>query len=341
MREVLRMYVVGLALFLILQMTDVISGTVGRALSTHASFSQYMMALLVYLPTIFTRALVVAVPFSILLALSRLQNDSELKATAAAGVRPVSLIWPLLLPFALVGVLAFWNTGTIMPAGLDRWERIWRDIYGQGVQPIANQDRYTYAPVGGLYYAGLVQPDAQGSKAQLLGVMVQRGNETLTAQTGTWDARAQTWRLDSVWRTVPGKRPEFLAGGITVPQNDALLPPPPDPKKISNIQLRKELQSGKLYGETRRVYEYTLATRYADPFTPVAFALAAGALGLLFRNRVAALAGVVVFVATFYALWWALMPQLARVGAMNPVLAAWFPSLLFLAVGAVLAWRLR
>lgn len=340
MREVLRMYVVGLALFVILQMTDILSSTVGRAMTAHASFTQFLSALLAYSPTILSKTLVVAVPFAILLAFSRLQKDSEFKAIAAAGVRPLSLIWPLLLPFALVGGLVFWNTGNLMPAGLDRWERIWQGIYGN-MPPIPSQDRYTYAPPGALYYAGRVTGDAQGQSAQLYGVMVQRGEETLTAQTGVWDAQSRTWRLDSPWRTVTGQRPEQIVAGLTVPQNDTLQPPPPDPKKLSNASLRAELNSGNLHGEMQRVYQYQLASRYADPFTPIAFALAASALGLLLRSRVAAIGVVIVFIATFYVLWWFLMPQLARVGALDPALAAWIPSLLFLALGLGLAWRLR
>ena len=48
----------------------------------------------------------------------------------------------------------------------------------------------------------------------------------------------------------------------------------------------------------------------------------------------------VVFVGLFYVLW-IMAPQFARVGALPPVLAAWLPNLVFLAVAAVLAWRLR
>lgn len=334
------MYAVGFALFIVLQMTDVIASTVGQALRAHASFGQFAAALLAWFPTILTRALVVTVPFAILLAFSRLQKDSEFKAMSAAGIRPLNLILPLVLPFAVVGGLAYWNSGTLVPAGQVKWEQTWQGIFGNGAI-IPSQDRYTYAPTGALYYAGRVTSDPQGRSAQLFGVMVQRGQETLTAQTGVWDAQARTWRLDSPWRSVPGERPSQIVQGLTVPQNDTLQPPPPDPKKLSNARLRQEMQGGNLGGETRRIYQYTLATRYADPFTPIAFALAAGALGLLFRNRVAAIGGVIVFIASFYVLWWFVMPQLARVGAISPVLAAWIPSLLYLSIGALLAWRLR
>lgn len=339
LREVLRMYLAGLALFLILQMTDALSSTVGKALTYKATFAEAGTAFLGILPTFVNRSLVLAVPFGILLGLSRLQRDSEVKALLAAGVRPLSVVWPLLLPFALVGALAFVNAGSVVPAGLDRWDRTWYGIFGMAT-PIPSQDRYTYAPPGALYYAGRVLNDSGGQSAQLSGVMVQRGDEILTAQTGRWDAAARTWVLDSPWVTRTGKAPAQQTGPVTVPQQDRLEPPPPDPKKISNAQLRAELARGDLGREARRDYSYQLAARYADPFTPVAFALAAGALGLLFRSRAAATAAVIVFIAGFYVLW-ETMPTLARSGAIGPEVAAWLPSVLFTLIGLGLAWRLR
>lgn len=63
-------------------------------------------------------------------------------------------------------------------------------------------------------------------------------------------------------------------------------------------------------------------------------------LGLLIRNQAAALAAVIVFIAGFYVLW-ITMPQLARAGAVDPTLAAWVPSLIFLLLGLGLAWRVN
>lgn len=346
LREVLHLYAAGVALFLILQMTDVISGTIGKILTYHASAAQGAEALASQLPSILNRALVLSVPFAVLLGLSRLQRDSEVKAMLAAGVRPLSLVWPLALPAVLIGAVAFWNAGTLVPAGLTHWDRTWYGIFHMS-QPIASQDRYTFAPQGALYYAGRVTPDAQpsaptstGQSAQLSGVMVQRGDEILTALSGTWNSANQTWTLQDPWITRPGEVPTQQLGPVSVPQRDQLEPPPPDPRKVSNAQLRAELAGQALNRDARRDYRYQLATRYADPFTPIVFALAAGGLGLLFRSRVAATAAVVVFIASFYVLWITMGP-LARSGALSPELAAWVPSLAFALLGLGLAWRLR
>lgn len=144
------MYGAGLALLLALQFADTLSSTLGKAIAYRATASESATAFLAILPTIFNRALVLSVPFAILLGLSRLQRDSELKAAFAAGIRPLSLVWPLLLPFTLVGALAFWNAGTVVPAGLDRWDKTWYSIFNVP-EKIPTRDNYTYAPPGALY----------------------------------------------------------------------------------------------------------------------------------------------------------------------------------------------
>lgn len=356
------MYGAGLALLLALQVADTLSSTLGKALAYRATPTEGVTAFFAILPTIVNRSLVLAVPFAILLGLSRLQRDSELKAAFAAGIRPLSLVWPLLLPFALVGAVAFWNAGTVVPAGLDRWDRTWFGIFNMP-EKIPTRDNYTYAPPGALYYAGRVTPgtpprpssapdssapdspvpDSAGTSAnlaQLAGVMVQRGGVVYTANSGVWDAAQRTWTLDSPWVTAPGQRPRQQAGPLTLPQTDALRPPPAEAKKVSNAQLRSALSGPGLSAQERREYTYQLASRYADPFTPIAFALAAAALGLLIRNQAAALAAVIVFIAGFYVLW-ITMPQLARAGAVDPTLAAWVPSLVFVLLGLGLAWRVN
>lgn len=339
LREVLRWYAAGLALFLVLQLADILSTTVGLLLGYNATPLEALTAFGAFAPTILNRALVLAVPFAVLLAFGRLQGDSELKAMFAAGVRPLSLVWPLALPFVLVGLLAFVNAGYVVPAGLDRWDRAWYGIYGT-TPPPPSQDNYTYAPPGALFYAGRVRNDSRSRVAQLDGVLVQRGGETVTAQSGVWDTGKRTWTLTDAWVTRPGEDPRQVRGPLVFPQGDTLSPPQPPANKVSTPRLRERLASARLSPEQRRDDTFQLAARVADPLTPLVFALAAGALGLLIRNRAAAFAAVLVFIVVFYVVW-TTAPQLARAGAVEPVLAAWLPNLVFLLFAGLLAWRLR
>lgn len=337
--EVLRWYAAGLILFLSLLMTDALSSTVAQLLTYQPPLWKAGAAFLAILPSLLSKALVAAVPFSILLAFSRMQRDNEFKAVLAAGIRPLSLVWPLALPFLAVAAFSFWNEGTLVPAGLRNWDRAWFEIYDQPMLP-PSQEKYTFAPPGALYYAGRVQTAEGPTQAQLTGVLVQRGDETLTAAQGTWDTRKHTWTLHSPWITRPGQAPRQEATSLTIPQGDLLRPPLQEGKKTSNAELRAALSRPDLQPSQRREYQFQLARRVSDPFTPLVFALAAGALGLLLRNRAAAFAAVVVFIAFFYVLW-VTVPNLAKAGALNPTLAAWLPNLTFVLLGAPLAWRLR
>lgn len=339
LREVLRWYAAGLALFLILQLTDALSTTVSYLLLYRATLGEALNAFSAIAPNQLNRSLVLAVPFAVLLAFGRLQGDSELKAAFAAGVRPLSLVGPLALPFLLVGAAAFVNAGYVVPGGLGRWDRAWYSIYGQ-VPPPPSQENYTYAPPGALFYAGRVTGSGNGHTAQLEGVLVQRGDETITASSGTWDTARRTWTLPQAWITRPGQDPRPRATPLVLAQTDTLEPPRPAADQVSTPQLRARLAAGRGSPEEQRVDRHQLAARFADPATPLVFALAAGVLGLLLRSRAAAFAAVVVFVGLFYVLW-VTAPQLARAGALPPALAAWLPNVVFILLTAALAWRLR
>ncbi|MDV6375399.1 LptF/LptG family permease [Deinococcus arenicola] len=337
--EIARWYLAGVALFLTLLMTDALSSTVGKLLIYHPPPGKALAAFLSILPQNLNKTLVLAVPFSILLAFSRMQRDNELKAILASGIRPLSLVWPLAVPFALVGVLAYFNAGVFVPAGLANWDRAWYSIYNSPLPP-PQQDKYTYAPPGALYYAGRISNDGTGQVARLDGVMVQRGDETITAQSGVWDSGKHTWTLSNAWITRVGQNPQQLTADVVIPQNDTLRPPPPAAQQVSNAELRAALAGTELGRKARRDYAFQLSARVADPVTPIVFALAAGMLGLLIRNRAAAFAAVLVFIVCFYVLW-TTVPGLAGAGALHPMLAAWLPNLAFLMLAGVLAWRLR
>jgi len=344
LREVLRWYAAGLALFLILQLVDILSSSVSTLFAYQATPLEALTVFGTQAPMVVNRALVLSVPFAVLLSFGRMQGDSELKATLAAGVRPLGLVWPLALPFALVGALAFVNAGYVVPAGLAQFKPAWEQIYGNAANP-PTRDNYTFAPPGELFYAGRITNYGDTNKAatdevQLQGVLVQRGGETVTAQTGTWNTRTRTWTVPGAWITRPGEDPRPAPGPLVFAQNDTLEPPPQKAEYVSTPALRARLAAGRGTPEEQRGDRFELTRRFADPLTPVVFALAAGMLGLLLRNRAAGFAATVVFLVGFYALWIS-VPPLARAGAVAPSLAAWLPNLVFLGVAAGLAWRLR
>ncbi len=116
--------------------------------------------------------------------------------------------------------------------------------------------------------------------------------------------------------------------------------PPPPTDQSSTPQLRRLLKTQAVGSEAYRRTAYELDRRLADALTPLIFVLAAGTLGLSLSNRAWAVGSVILFLVVFYALW-STAPQLAAVGALPPLLAAWLPNALFAVFGLALAWRLR
>lgn len=339
-REVLQWYAAGFALFMILQMVDALTTTVSYMLSYHVGLGGAVEIFGALIPSFLNRGLVLSVPFAVLLAFGRLQGNNEIKAMFAAGVRPLSLVLPLILPFAVVGAVAYWNADYAAPEGMGRYQSIWRKYMGYSDQPPLSQTNYTYASQGRLFHAGQVYAQAGSPVAQLNGVLVQQGDKTMTVSSGQWDTARKVWILPQPWVSQLGRDPYQEQQVLELPQNDSLKPPQRPNDEVSSAKLRARLAAGGQSPEERRADQMELQRRFADPFTPISFALAAGALGLLLRNRAAGFAATVVMTGGFYVLW-AMAPELAKVGAVSPVLAAWFPNLVFLAVASALLWRLR
>ncbi|WP_424950793.1 LptF/LptG family permease [Deinococcus sp.] len=343
LKEVLPWYLGGVLLFFVLLMTDNLSSTVGTLLAYHTGVGKALTLLVNKLPEFLNKCLVLAVPFALLLAFGRLAKDSEFKAAMAAGVRPLTLLLPLALPALLVGALAYYNAGWLTPASQARWLNFfYTGIYNTSPPP-PSTEKYAYAQGDTFFSAGRVQNDDNTRRAQIFGVLVIQGNTVYSAQSGVWDVSAHTWTLQGGTSVMADGTPRPIAGPLVLPQRDVLKRPDTPPDQTGTPQLRAQLAalgSGPERVQERRVLAFELSRRVADPFTPLAFALAAGALGLLISNRAWAAAGVILFIFGFYVLW-STMPSLAQAGALSPGLAAWLPNLAFLLLGGGLAWRLR
>ena len=342
-KEVWPWYVGGVLLFLTLQMTNALATTAGLLISYRVPLTEALGLFGNQLPGLLNRCLVVSVPFALLLAFGRLAKDSEFKAAMAGGVRPLTLLTPLLLPALLIGGAAYYNAGWLTPQGQAKWWNAWYGVY-KTAPPPPSTDRYAYAQGDTFYSAGRVQNDSGGTQAQLLGALVVRGGTTYSAPTGRWDAAAHTWTLQGGTVVGPDGVPRVFTVPVTLPQRDVLTQPATPTDQTSTPKLRQQLgalqAASRLPTENTRSVAFELSHRVADSFTPFVFVLAAGALGLLVSNRAWAAASVILFIFAFYVLW-STAPELARTGAMSPTLAAWFPNLVFLIMGGVLAWRLR
>lgn len=336
----LPLYAAGFVVFLLLTTTDLISSIAGALLRNNASFAQGVELYLARLPFLIGWVLPLAVPFAVLVAFGRLAKDSELKALSAGGVRPLSALWPLVLLGALVSAFAFYNANVLTPAGNARFDLVWNKVWYGGPPAPPSEDLYTYRDGDALFYAGRVQTlSGDPTKATLSGVLVQRPGVTYSAQSGTWDARAQTWEFRGYWETRPDKAPVFHPEQRRVTQRDRFDPPSPPAQQLPLPALRARAANSSLDVREQRSFQFELQRRFADPLTALGFALAGGAIGLLLRNRAWSFAAVVLLIFAFYVVWSA-MPQLVELGAIPVGWAAWLPNALLVLTALALVRRL-
>ena len=342
LKEVWPLYLAGVALFFFLQMTDYVSSTVGVLLAYKTGLLKALTLLSYQLPFVLNRCLALAVPFAVLLAFGRLAKDSELKAAYAGGIRPLGLLWPLLLPALAVGAVVYVNAGYLTPSGQAKYIRyFYTDIYKQAV-PTPTTEGYAHAEDGNFFTAGRIENLGKGSAgtlSNLSGVVVQTPQGTYSAFSGRWDAVKRIWTLRGGYKVTPDGIITRLEGDTVFTQTDVISRPPPPPEQSSTPELRALLVS-QPSGEDQRRTAYELSRRVADPFTPLVFVLAAGVLGLTLSNRAWAVGAVILFLVAFYALY-STAPQLAAVAALSPWQAAWLPNALFAVFALALAWRLR
>ncbi len=338
--EVLPLYAAGFLVFLALVTTDLITSVVGALLRYHAPFWLGVQLYLARLPFLLGEVLPLAVPFAVLIAFGRLAKDSELKALYASGVRPLSALWPLALLGLGVSLLAFYNANVLTPSGNVRFNDVWYQVY-RLPPPTPQQDRYVSRAKDTLFYAGSVRPvSGDPTRANLSGVLVQRPEVSYSAQSGLWNAKQKQWEFSGYWEVRPGQAPRFHPESLNVVQPDRLRAPNPPPEQLTLAKLRVQAQDASLDVRERRAARFEWQRRFADPLTALGFAVAAGALGLTLRSRPWAFASVLLMTFGFYVVWTA-TKEIAQLGAMPTLLAAWLPNLLLLLFAGALAWRLR
>ncbi|MBB6099427.1 lipopolysaccharide export system permease protein [Deinobacterium chartae] len=339
LRETLPLYLAGVALFLILQTTDLISTAAGVLINQRAPIEVALQLYLARVPVFVQKSLALAVPFALLLALGRMAKDSELKAAFASGVRPAWLVAPLAAFGLLVSALIFVNDSLWLPQSYKLWDVAVARIFRTSPPP-QNTTLYTRSEQGRLFYAGSVQQrNGDKTQADLLGVMVRTPDTTYTAQRGLWDARNKTWELYNVWayRTV-GEEPVNTPREV-FPHTSRLVAFTPPPEQLTVQQLRDRLNDPQLERGAARSIEFELQRRFADPVSALSFALAAGVLGVLLRNRSWAFVAIIGMIFVYYVVWSA-TPEFAKLGAMPVWTAAWLPNFLLVAFALSLSRRL-
>lgn len=295
-----------------------------------------------------SRGLPIALLFAVLLALSRLASDAEIKSMLAAGLSPLRLLWPVLGLSVVVAILSFANSETLVPRAAQKSLSTAREI-------LLDNPR-----VLGLGQEGTVLRDAFGRAitvdrvlpgGRFEGVRVVQTSLASPAREVMTAARGELQRGTSVLMLFEGQRVTFQNGrpstvatfeSAQLPVQDlqANLDTGGDALRPVNLplgQLLDKVRTLRSNGAEANFELTALHRKFAEPLAALAFAFFGVALALYTFRTGGAIGLVWVLLLTFaYYATWSVFRVMGEQGAVPPALAAWAPDGLYFVAGAVL-----
>jgi lipopolysaccharide export system permease protein len=345
----LRLFVMGslglplIAIFF--NLTDMLSKLLDRGLTMREIAVSYVYAIPEYAFLVMPAAVLFATVFTVV----GMGRHSELTAAKAGGQSFHRLMRPLFIASALAAVLTF-GVGELAPWATARQLEIQK---AKEARPTSARFNFVYSGDAGWVYT---VRSLDIARRQLKQVMFERqgtGPEypglVLTADSATYDDSLQVWRLRTGSSRViagPGQQATF---GFRSMRLRALRQSPADllaeskgPDEMRFAELGRYIDALKRSGNDANKLIVEQALKVALPVTCLIIALFGAPLAVT-TPRAGAAAGVAISLGT--ALIFLLLTQLTKAigegGAINPVVAAWFPNVMFLFAGLVLLAKVR
>lgn len=287
-------------------------------------------------------------PITVFLAVvfvtAQLAARTEIVAIMASGVSLRRVLWPYAMGAGFLGLLTFGVVGWVLPLGNKHRVQFERDYVKS---PYRFEGRNVHIKIGPRSYVSLESYNNVSNTGYhfvletIDGTVLRR---RLAAEAINWDSTKHMWHLTpQLVRTFRGPQDEALQ---TLAARDTTLNL--FPKDFgSNYRLAETLTLPELNALIRtkrergasdtQIYLSEKYERYAYPFAIVILAL----IGVILSARKSrtgvggqiALGFVLAFIFIFFVMF---SRNLAQVGQLPPMLAAWIPSLLFTGIGLVL-----
>ncbi|MDF7775734.1 LPS export ABC transporter permease LptG [Sphingomonas sp. AOB5] len=288
-------------------------------------------------------------PFSVLLGtiltLSQLNQNSEVIAMKAGGLSAHQVLAPLMVAGLVVAAISFTFNERVVAratATLTQWKKV-----DYGPLPIDRGDRTNVWVRDGDHLIEVESIKGRGDAAQLTGITVnERKNQSLvsiiTGSTGRRDGNG--WRIENAQRFDVASGNLTKLGSVVVANGvrpDQFTLSTVDADGLSFTALAEAIDDLKLAGRPTQALEGSLWHKFSGPLSAVLMPLlgAVAAFGLarsgkLFVRAVIGMAlGFLYFVADNFAI------AMGNLGAYPPIIAAWGPFWLFLAIGEAVLLR--
>lgn len=294
------------------------------------------------LPDALSRGLPIAVLFAVTLGLSRLSDDSELKALLAHGVPLTALFTPVMLVAGSVALLSFLNAEALVPRAKVQSLATQREI-------VLDNPRVLGLGAGTVFrdaFGRAISVGEVGAGGELRDIRIiqttgDAPRELITAE------RGQLNRQDAVIEMQRGVRITFQNSrpGAVAQFERARLPVQDlqteigGEQQVSDVyrplpELLRSVAAGQQSGQANPSELTALHRKFADPLAALAFGFFGVALSLFtFRRRGSlGLAGAVMLTFAYYATW-SVFRIMGESGALPGAVAAWAPGGLFVLAG--------
>jgi lipopolysaccharide export system permease protein len=326
-------------------LTDMLSKLLDRGLTMREIVVSYVYAIPEYAFLVMPAAVLLATVFTVV----GMGRHSELTAAKAGGQSFHRLMRPLFIAAALAAVLAF-GVGELAPWATARQLEIQK---AKQARPTRARFNFVYSGDAGWVYTVRSLDVASRQLKQLMlerqGTGLDYPGLVLTADSATYDDSLKVWRLRTGASRViasPGKQATFSFHSM---QLRALRQSPADllaeskgPDEMRFAELGRYIDALKRSGNDANKLIVEQALKLALPATCLIIALFGAPLAVT-SPRAGPAGGVAISLAI--ALIFLLLTQLTKAigagGVINPLVAAWFPNVIFLFAALVLLAKVR
>ncbi|HEX2187658.1 MAG TPA: LptF/LptG family permease [Longimicrobiaceae bacterium] len=330
-------------LFVVTDLTDNLDRYVDMGLTMGTVALSYVYQLPLFVMYAFPIAALVATVFTI----GGMTGHLEIGAAKAAGVSFYRIVAPVVVLSALLSVVAL-GLGELVPVT----NGMRAELMGEG-RARATTLRTNF--VFQTEHAGVLSVrrlDPGGG--EMNGVVLERKTTPQApgmhgvAETARW-RRGEGWRLDRGYLrvlTAGGEERAFSFSGMRLPRlretPEDLLAEPKEPEEMRYAEMSRFIRAIESSGGDPRPLVVERAQKIALPLAVFVIVLFGAPLATSSqRGGTAYGVGISLIITIVYLLLFRVMRALGESGAVEPVLAAWIPNLLFLVAGLFLLARVR
>ncbi len=332
-REIVPWYFAGIATLVILLLTHILLKVLADVISRGVPPSLVAQFILFSLPAAFGKAIPLALLFATLLALTRLSQDSEIKAALLLGISPNKFVAPLLAIGLLVTSFSFVNNEVIVPWSQKKALEVKKSILLTSPESFIEAGSFFTDAQGRSIYIDKLD---KGGKFKNVTVIQPGGSlgpsEIIFAESAQADKETGIWNLKNIrFRTFRNSKivldakadtavlpVRSLAAGSSTSSDLIFLP-------------MRELYARLKNSSSRNSAEWTAMHRkFAEPISAIVFALFALAVTLVsFRNTFSLGLVSVLFLTFIYYATWSVANVLGNQGTIPAYIAAWIPVALY------------